>query len=529
MEQSDRQSAPTEKISSGLLSPSFLGLTLTQFLTAVNDNIFRWLVIGIGKDYGDQADANKILVAGTVSFVLPYLVLAAYAGYLADRFSKRSVIIACKVAEIVIMFLGIAAIWLGNVPLLLLVVALTGCQSAIMAPAKLGAIPEILPATSISRANGIFGLMTVSATVIGMGLGSWLSDATRPKGQNHLELSLMILEGIAVFGWMLSLAIRPLRAANPHMPFPLNAAKKTWFDLRTLTSNRPLFRVAVGIAFFWSIGAMAQMNVDQFAAEGGAQTQSAAVPLLIALVLGVGIGSVLAAIWSGPRIELGILPIGATGIAICAMLMFTVDGTIIQSSSTWTGGFIFACVLLLGLGISAGLFDVPLESYLQHRSPPESRGAIFAASNFLTFSGVAFSALIYGAMRFPLFNSSPLLSARHVFLVTGLATIPVLLYILVLIPQASIRFVVWLLTRTLYRVHVTGIENLPERGGALLAPNHISFIDAVMLLVTSSRPIRTLAWAGNFDSRFMKWIGNLWGAILITGGPKSIMRIEDSA
>lgn len=513
----------------GLLSASFIGLLLTQFLTAVNDNVFRWLVVGVGKDYGDKATANLILVAGMVSFVLPYLPLAAPAGYLADRFSKRAVIIVCKVAEIVIVALGIAAIWMGNVPLLLVVVALTGCQSAILAPSKLGAIPEILPAKQISKANGLFGLMTVSATVIGMGVGSWLSDATGYKGQEKLWLSASVLLGVAIVGTVLSLAIRHLPAANPTLQFPWNLASKTWRDLRTLASHRPLFRVALGIAFFWSVGALAQMNIDQFAAEGGGQTDSAKVPLLFALVVGVGLGSVLAGISSGNRIELGLLPLGALGIALCAMLLFTVQGTIIEPTSQWTVGFILAGVFLFGLGVSAGLFDVPLAAYLQHHSDPESRGSILSASNFLTFSGIIFSSLVYGAMRYPLFSPEPLYSARHVFLVAGLLTIPVFIYIVCLIPQASIRFLVWMLSRTVYRVRVVGLENLPERGGALLVPNHISWIDGILLLLTSSRPIRMLVWAANFENRLLNGLGKLWGVILMGSGPKQILKALQTA
>lgn len=515
--------SPAE-VPSGLLSASFLGLLFTQFLTAVNDNVFRWLVIGVGKDYGDESQANKILVAGTVSFVLPYLILAAHAGYLADRFSKRSVIIGCKIAEIVIVAVGVAAIWYGQVWMLLLVVAMTGCQSALFAPSKLGAIPELLHPTRIPKANGLFGLMTVSATVIGMGIGSWLSDVTGHKGQERLWLSASVLLGVAIVGTILSFAIHRLQPANPSLKFPWDPLGKIWRDLRTLTSNRPLFRVALGIAFFWGVGSLAQMNVDQFAAEGGAESQSAAVPLLFALVLGVGLGSVLAGIWSGGRIELGLLPLGALGIAVCAMMMFTVDGRIIQPNAPWTAGFVIAAILLFGIGLSAGLFNVPLESYLQHRSDVETRGSVLAASNFLTFAAVATSAMLYGLMRYPLLGPQPLLSARHVFLVTGFFTIPVLIYIVCLIPQASIRFLVWLMTRTVYRVRVEGLENLPERGGALLIANHISWIDGVMLLVTSSRPIRMLAYAGNFQNRLMQWLGRLWGAILIGSGPKSIAR-----
>ncbi|MGE3780065.1 MAG: MFS transporter [Pirellulaceae bacterium] len=343
----------------GLLSASFVGLLCTQLLTAVNDNVFRWLVIGIGKDYVDKTQESVILMAGTTSFVLPYLVLAAPAGYLADRFSKRTVIVGCKIAEVLIMALGVVAIWVGNLPLLLVVVALTGAQSALFAPSKMGSIPELLPPSKISAANGLFGLMTVSATVVGMGLGNWLSDATGYRGQEGLWLSAAVLLGIALVGTAFSLLIRQLAAGNPHLAFPWNAVTKTWSDLRQLASNGPLFRVALGIVFFWSVGAQAQLNVDQLADEGGALTESAKVPLLISLVFGVGVGSVLAGIWSGGHVELGILPLGAAGIALCAMLLFTVERTFIEPTTVWTAGFVTACVLLLGLGISAGLFSVP--------------------------------------------------------------------------------------------------------------------------------------------------------------------------
>jgi acyl-[acyl-carrier-protein]-phospholipid O-acyltransferase/long-chain-fatty-acid--[acyl-carrier-protein] ligase len=137
----------------GLLSPSFLGLAGTQALGTINDNIFRWLAIGIGKDFVSREHASGILAAGLACFVLPYLLLAAPAGYLADRYSKRSVIVWCKVAEIVLMLLGIASIVVGNLYLMFGAVFLMGAQSALFGPAKFGSIPELLPANKISSAN----------------------------------------------------------------------------------------------------------------------------------------------------------------------------------------------------------------------------------------------------------------------------------------------------------------------------------------------------------------------------------------
>jgi acyl-[acyl-carrier-protein]-phospholipid O-acyltransferase/long-chain-fatty-acid--[acyl-carrier-protein] ligase len=608
----------------GLFSASFQALLFTQLLTSTNDNLFRWLVIGIGKDHVDTGNVGLVLMAGTVCFVVPYLLLAAHAGYLADRFSKRSVIVGCKFAEIVIMGLGIVAIWSESLWAIFAVVALMGAQSALFSPSKLGIIPEMLPARSISAANALFGLTTVAATVVGMGVGNWLSDVTGYRGLESLWISAVVLIGMAIAGTMVSLAIRRFPSANPERNFPWNAASRTLRDLGTLASNRALLRVALGIVFFWSVGALAQLNIDQFADEGGALYETDKVPLLFSLVLGVGIGSVLAGVWSAGRVELGILPLGAFGIAVCSALLFTVQGTIIDPNEASSTTFFVACFFLFLLGCGAGLFSIPLEAYMQHRSPPKSRGSILAATNFLVFTGILISAAAFAALRTPFHEGSlaniptdmigdtlpgdaqqrldqlaegvaaqvsgtgettigealaefpesqqpaalagllwaelkakkqadfatrwqtyadqfpahkrlvkavsaqaaglPLLDSRQIFLLAGIGTVPVFIYIVCLIPQATIRFLVWLASRTVYRVRVFGDEHLPAEGGAVLVPNHVSWIDGILLLLTSSRPIRMIVWAGNFETPFLRWLANLWGVILIKPQPKAIVK-----
>lgn len=608
----------------GLTSMSFVGLLMTQFLTAVNDNIFRWLAIGIGKDYVPRGEHGRILMAGTACFVLPYILFAAPAGYLADRFRKRDVIVACKVAEIVLVALGILAIVWGSMFGLFAVVAACGAQSALFAPSKLGAIPELLKASKIPAANAFFGVTTVAATIVGMAIGCVLKDATGRFGQTHWWMSASAVLAVAVVGTGFSLLIRAGRDGDAARRFPWNAALETARDLRTLYSIRALFRVALGLVFFWALGAFAQLNIDQFAFEAGATTEFAKTPLLAGLVIGVAAGSALAGALCHGRIELGLLPIGAGGVAISSMFLFLIRGDLFDPTlvSPWSAGLISACALLFLLGTSAGLFSVPLESYVQHRSPPESRGSILAATNFLVFSGVLVFSILFYVLRFPTFPGSfeaidanlrdpptersriavadaerafheawnepgdaprvetflarvpaeartsalvhllwveiaergrrrdasieleyherfpddrdairavfgqagkrPLLSARGVFLLAGLGTWPVLVYVLWLLPQASVRFIVWFATHTLYRIRLHGAEHLPRQGGCLLAANHVSWADGILLLVTSSRPIRFIVYAGNFDNRFLLWLGKLADAILISSKPKAI-------
>ncbi len=296
-----------------LMSTTFVGLLLTQFLGATNDNILRWLVIGIGKEYVDKSHISTVLSVGSGCLVLPYLLLAAPAGYLADRYSKRNVIIRCKVAEIVIMALAIGAILIGNIFLMFGVVALIGSQAALFGPAKLGSIPEMLRPNKISSANGMIGLTTVIATVVGTALGNWLSleRVTGKYGQERWWISALVLVGIAVAGWISSRFIMRLPSANRQRVFPRDMVGQTLRDLQALAHDKALLRVALGIMFFWTFAMLFQLNIDQFVDEGSVVSEQTHVTLLLgSLVVGVGLGSVLAGLWSGGKVELGILPLG---------------------------------------------------------------------------------------------------------------------------------------------------------------------------------------------------------------------------
>jgi len=505
-----------------LFSGSFVGLLVTQFLGATNDNMIRWLVIGIGKEYVAPDNAAYVLSAGLACFVAPYLLLAAPAGYLADRFSKRRVIVACKLAEIVIMVLAVVAIFSENLYALFAVVAVMGCQSALFGPSKLGSIPEMLHPSKISAANRMLGLTTVVATVLGSVAGLSLYAYTGDHGvTDHTWASPTALIGVAVVGWLASLLITPLPPADPTRKFPYDAPQQTLRDLRALMKNRAMFRVALGIAFFWTLGSIAQLNIDQFGLDKNLRQEQIA-PLLISLVVGVAGGSVLAGLWSRGRVELGILPLGAAGVAISAMLLFTVKDDLFTEVDGHTASFTWSCVFLLMLGISAGLFDVPLAAYMQHHSPAHQRGAILAATNFVTFAGILGASGLYAVLRTTMADQEPMFSAPEIFLLLGVVTIPIVLYIVILIPQATLRFAVWLASQTVYRIRVQGHDNLPTEGGALLVANHVSWIDGILLLMASSRPVRVIAFAPYIRGWAVRWFARSMGVIPIDSGPKAI-------
>ncbi|MFH1300161.1 MAG: MFS transporter, partial [Planctomycetota bacterium] len=236
-----------------LNSPSFLALLGTQFLGAMNDNMFRWFIIPIGKPIIGDAEALSL---GLACFTLPYLLLASVAGYLADRFSKRTVIVACKIAEIIIMALGIWAIQLGNLYLLFFIVALMGCQSALFGPAKFGCIPEMLRDNRLAKGNGLMGLITVVSSAFGFIAGNYLyhitqPSLTRPGSFTDISIAAIALVGVAALGTLISLKIRKLVPAAPERAFPFNPAKETLHQMQLLSSSTPLLRTALGVAFFW--------------------------------------------------------------------------------------------------------------------------------------------------------------------------------------------------------------------------------------------------------------------------------------
>ena len=499
----------------GVRSRSFLGLLITQFLGALNDNMLRWLVVPIGKDMVGEEHAATALSFGLACFVLPYVLLAAPAGYLADRFSKRKVIVACKVAEIVIMALAVVAIYMGNMYMMFTVVALMGAQSALFGPSKLGSIPELVHTRCISSANALMSLTTVVAIMLGTIAGNMLYWETRPLGMNHLWFSALALLGVALVGWLASIQIMHLSSANPARRFPFNFPAQTVRDLRTLASSRSLLRAALGTSFFWSLAALAQVNVDAYGIKELGVGQNYIGPLLAVLAVGVGAGSVLAGIWSAGRVELGIVPLGAGTIAVSSMFLFGVPS---PGAVSLFNAYGLTCVCLFFLGIGAGLFDVPLQAFLQERSPDESRGVVLAATNFLTFSGMFVSAGVFW-----FFSNVLHLSAREIFLVAGMATLPVFLYIVWLLPGATVRFLVWLLSRTIYRVRVEGMEALPEKGGALLVANHVSWIDGVLLIITSSRPIRMVVWEDYVKGWWISWLAREMQAIPINENRKSVV------
>ncbi len=503
----------------GLCSRNFLGLLVTQFLGATNDNTFRWLVVPIAKEMVEPQHATAAVAAGGACLVLPYILLAAPAGYVADRFSKRTVIVACKLAEVAFMLLGVAAILYGNLYLLYAMIALMGCQSAMFAPSKYGSIPEIVRPDRVSAANGVIGLTTVMAIVAGTVIGGYLYDLTAPSRLQDWWVLAAVLLGTAVIGLAASLLIGRLRVADPSRPFPFDAPRQTWRDLATLISHRPLLLAALGGTVFWGLGVLGQMNIDTFVTQDllkdiENEKQKYVGILQAMMALGVGVGSILAGVMSRGKLELGMVAVGLAGIAVSAVALYFVPLT--GQTANWPA-YYWSVLFLVMLGLGGGIYNVPLQAFLQQQSPVRSRGAILAASNFIISWGMLAASALLGLC-------GNVMGPRGIFLFVGLFTLPILLFTLWLLPGATVRFIVWLISLLLYRVRVYGKEHVPQQGGALLVSNHVSWIDGMLMILHCPRTIRMVAVSEIVEKGLVDVLARDLSAIPIDPGRKSVVR-----
>jgi len=355
----------------------------------------------------------------------------------------------------------------------------------------------------------------MSAIIFGSVAGNWLYVQTQPAGREHWWIYAAALLGVALCGLGTSLFIRPLQAADPGRTFSWNPAGRTMADLRVLWLHRPLFLAALGSAYFWTLGALCNVNIDQYATIHFGLDQGYVGPLLGLLTLGIGGGALLAGLLSRGKVELGLVPFGGLGIALCAMALAAAPGGSPEQPSYfgyYCGGF-----LLLTMGVTAGLYDIPLQSFLQDRSPAESRGSIMAAYNFLSFAGMLAASGVYWVLSGPM-----RLSSTMIFLVGGIVTVPVTIVIIRKLPFQTTRLLVRMIVACMYNVRVEGLENVPGDRGALVVSNHVSWADGVLLGLACPRHPRMIAFAQYFENRWLGWFGRL-GRIIPIGTTRKSM------
>jgi acyl-[acyl-carrier-protein]-phospholipid O-acyltransferase / long-chain-fatty-acid--[acyl-carrier-protein] ligase len=489
-----------------LQNRGFNFLLAAQALAVLDDNTFKQLLLLFITAHIASLETRNILISlGTALFVLPYILFSSFAGQVADRFSKRRVIVALKILEATLLSLATVAMFLGHIYSLLAVLFLLGIHSAFLAPAKEGILPQIFPDDDLTRANGLMQLTVYSMVVLGPVVAGLLLDAFSQKP----FIPVAMLVGMALAGFVLALGITRVPPIASKEMFRWNAAAEFWRNLREIRRDRALFLSVLAIAYFWMLGAVYLSNVLGYGHDL-LHLGSSGISLLTAAVsVGIGLGAFAAGRLSGDQIELGLVPIGSTGLGIFGIDLFFAHHSFAHA---FAGHFL--------LGFSGGLFIVPLEAFLQARAGEHSKGRIIATSNVLTFTGASIGAGIFLLLA-DVFQLPP----HRILLVMATVSFGATAYILTVLPNFTVRICLWLLAHTFYRIRVEGRENLPRRGPALLVCNHVSFIDPFLIGASTDRFVRFLMFRKFYESRCIHGLARLMGAIPIaeTDKPRDMM------
>jgi len=467
-----------------LKQPGFFAFFCTQFLGAFNDNFLKIVVSFVALSLaGSGGDYYVELIA--ILFILPSALFSGYAGHLADVYSKRTILVAVKAVEIAIMVFALASFYFAHMELMLGAVFLMGLHSAFFSPAKYGILPEMLPDRELSRGNGLLEMSTFMAIILGTSLGSAIFSVWK----HALPRIGLIMIAIAVAGYFTSLGIAKVPASGAAKLLNLNPFGEITVGLRRLRRERPLWLTVIGISYFWFLGALVNINILFFGKELLHLDEFHIGLLGTFLAIGIGIGSLAAGKLSGDHIELGLVPLGSVAMGGCLALV------------AWSApSYPYTAASLVLLGFSAGLFAVPLNALLQHRSGKEEKGQLIATNNFMNTIGIALAAALHWFLKTPL-N----LASDTIILLIGLFTLAGTMAILYLLPDYFVRFVVWLLTNTLYRIRVVGEENIPREGPALLISNHVSFVDALLVGAPLPRIVRFMLHREYYDLNSLNW------------------------
>ena len=478
----------------------FWSLILVQFQGAFSDNLLKFLVINLilNRAYSKDTQNLLILLIGGL-FALPFIFFSMAGGFLADRHSKRSVTIGTKWMEITVMVFATAGLTMENIWMESAAVFLASTQAALFGPSKYGLLPELLPEKELSWGNGVLELGTFLAVITGPMAGGFLAKIFH--GQQQWSGVMLVV--LAVAGWGASLAITRVPAADPRKRFRWNPLGDLWSQIREIRKDRVLSLAVAGNNYFWFLGALMQFTVLIYGRQTLGLDEFQSSFLWGAVAVGIGLGSLAAGYLSGGKIEYGLIPLGSIGITLFAAL----------ASRSGLGVATVATNLAL-VGVFAGFFAVPTNALIQHRPLPDRKGSVLAAANLLSFVGVFLAVGAYYVMASQFVVHLPLvhwhvrvglgLDPPQIFLASAVLTLGATIYVCVLLPDSLLRLVLWMLTHSVYRIRVEGRDNIPERGGALFVSNHMSFVDALLLIAATDRPIRFIFFKGIYDLPYVK-------------------------
>ena len=498
-----------------------------QFLGALNDNVFKQaLVILLAYQTVSFTSLSTDVLQNLAQalFVLPFFLFSATAGQLADKYEKSRLIRVTVLIELAVMALGAAGFFLHSLELLFVALFLGGMQSALFGPVKYAILPQQLRDRELVGGNALVETGTSIAILLGMIVGGWMVSQAG-WGVAGIAVSTVAISAI---GFLLSRHIPLAPAADPDIRINWNPVSETWRIFRFMRGNRTVFLSILGVSWLWFFGSILVTqfpNLSKNVLGGDAQVVTL---LLVVFSVGIGVGSLLCERLSGHKIEIGLVPFGSIGLTLFAVdLYFALGGQAppgpvgISEFLRDRGGWRILADLSL-IGVFGGFYIVPLYALIQSRSDPRHRSRIIAGNNILNALFMVAAALI----AIVLFQAG--FTIPQLFLATALANAVVAVYIYTLVPEFLMRFLVWLLIHSVYRLEKSGLENIPEEGPAVVACNHVSYVDALIIAAACRRPIRFVMHHEIFRIPVLKFIFRTGRAIPIASAREDLVLLEQA-
>jgi len=475
----------------------FWSLIVTQFQTGFNDNGLKYLVIYliIGMNLPQARRDSLVPIVGAL-FAIPFILFSMTGGYFADRYSKRSVTIGTKFLEIGVMAFFIVGLAMRSLPMECAGVFLISTEGALFGPSKYGLLPELLPEKRLSWGNGIMEFGTFLA-----GIGGTIAAGELAQRYHNREIVAgFLLLACSLIGLITSLGISRIPAADPKKKFRWNPLGDFAAQMKTIVADRILGWAVLGNTYLFFLAALLQLGIVIYGHDVLRIDETHITYLQASVAIGIGLGSVAAGYLSGGKIEYGLIPLGAVGMTVFSGLLYSPGHTLLTAG-----------VHLALLGVSGGLFAVPLNALIQHRPKPEQKGGVIAAANLVSFIGIALASAAY-----PVITNVFHQTAAGIFLDGAILTLVTTAYSIYLLPDSLVRFVLWAATHSVYRIRVEGRDNIPETGGALFVSNHMSLVDALLLIASTDRSIRFLMFKGIYDLPYVKPFAKMIRAIPIS-------------
>jgi 1-acyl-sn-glycerol-3-phosphate acyltransferase len=483
----------------------FAPLFWVQFLGAANDNIFKFAftllaTYGASSWGGVDAKLAGFLIGGL--FIAPFVLFSATSGQLADRLEKSWLIRRVKEAEVAIMLVAACGFLLQLPALLYLTVFLMGLQSTVFGPVKYSYLPQHLDTHEITGGNGLVEMGTFVAILVGTIGGGLLINQFGPRGATATAAAVLV---IAVLGRIAARFLPLSPAADPSLRINWNPLTETLANLRIARRSPAVFNSILGISWLWFFGSIFLTSFTPFARENLGGDEGVVTFLLAVFSVGIGTGSLVTERLSGRKVEIGLVPLGSIGMTLFAVDLYLAARGFATMQGGTLAGFLrqagaWRIVLdLAALSFFGGLYSVPLYSLIQSRAERTHVARIVAANNILNALFMVTASLMAAALL------SAGLTIPQLFLVTGILNAAVAVYIYRLVPEFLLRFIAWVLAHTLYRVRSIETDRIPEQGAAVLVCNHVSFVDAIVIMGESPRPIRFVMDHRIFRIPLMNW------------------------